>query len=58
LVIAVLYGINSHTMKNKVVFITHSRSAHVTTALKAGNPLPAADINGEVINAKTNMEKR
>jgi hypothetical protein len=44
-------------MKNKVVFITHSRSAHVTTALKAGNPLPAADINGKIMNTKTKTEK-
>jgi hypothetical protein len=33
------------------------RSELVTTALKAGNPLPAADINGEVMNAETNTEK-
>jgi hypothetical protein len=31
--------------KHKVVFVTHSRSTHVTVALKAGDPLPAADMD-------------
>jgi hypothetical protein len=47
----------SHTMKSKVVFITHSRSADVTTELKAANPLRAAHINREVMNAKTKTKK-
>jgi hypothetical protein len=47
----------SHTMKNKVVFITHTRNAHVTRPLKTGNPLRAAHINGEIMNANTKTEK-
>jgi hypothetical protein len=47
----------SRTVKNKVVFKTHSRSTHVTMALKAGKPLPAVDVNGKVMNAKAETYK-
>jgi hypothetical protein len=42
----------NRTMKNKTVLIKHSRGTHVTTALMAGNPLPAADVNRKVMNSK------
>jgi hypothetical protein len=36
--------------ENKVVFITHNQSTDITTVRKAGNPLPAADVTGNVMN--------
>ncbi len=45
-------------MKDKVVFITHSRSTQVTTALEAANPLLAATINGKAMNNETKAEER
>jgi hypothetical protein len=47
----------SGTVKNKVVFITHSGTTHITHALKTRKPLPAAHINGKAMNTKTKPEK-
>jgi hypothetical protein len=44
-------------VKNKVVFITHSGTTHITHALKTRKPLPAAHINGKAMNTKTKPEK-
>jgi hypothetical protein len=40
------YMSKSRTPKNRAVFITHSRGTHVTTALKAGDPLPGPNVIG------------
>jgi hypothetical protein len=45
------------TMKNNVGFITHSRGTHVTTVPEAGDPVPAADVDGRVMNSKKKTEK-
>jgi hypothetical protein len=44
-------------VKNKVVFITHSGTTHITEALKTRKPLSAAHINGKAMNTKTKPEK-
>jgi hypothetical protein len=45
------------TMKDKMVFITHSRSTQVTPTLEARNPLLAANINGKAMNTETKAEE-
>ncbi len=44
------------TMKDRVVFITHSRSTQVTPTLEARKPLVAANINGRAKNTETKAE--
>jgi hypothetical protein len=45
------------TMKDKMVFITHSQSTQVTPTLEARNPLLAANINGKAMNTETKAEE-
>jgi hypothetical protein len=47
----------SGAMKNKVVFITHSGTTHITEAFKTRKPLPATHINGKAMNTKTKPKK-
>jgi hypothetical protein len=46
-------------MKDKVVFITHRGTTHITQALKARKPVSrsAAHVNGKAMNTKTKPEK-
>jgi hypothetical protein len=48
----------SGAVKNKVVFITHSGTTHITQTLKTWKPLPAPHVNGEAMNTKTKPEKK
>jgi hypothetical protein len=55
--VTVPHSVKSGTVKNKVVFITHSGTTHITHSLKPRKPLPAAQINGKAMNTKTKPEK-
>ncbi len=45
------------TMKDKVVFITHSRITYGATLSEAGHPPLASTINREAMNSKTKQEE-
>ena len=51
------HSVKSGTVKNKVVFITHRGTTHITQALKAQMPLSAAHVNWKAMNTKTKSEK-
>ena len=45
------------TPKNKVVFVPHGQTTHVTMTLKAGHAGPASHIYREVMNPKAKSEE-
>jgi hypothetical protein len=51
--VSVPHSDKSGIVKNKVVFITHSGTTHITQPLKSQRPLPAAHFNWKAMKTRT-----